>query len=974
MRPQLFPRCFWLSALLLLTALPGWGQVSVLTQHNDAGRSGANLSETVLTPSNVNPSSFGKLFSVPADGHVYAQVLYSAGLAIGGGKHNVIFVATEHNSVYAYDADTGSLYWQVNLGPSVPSSDINTPNMPVEIGITSTPVIDPAGQTLYCVAATKENGKYLYRLHALELATGQEKLGGPTLIQASVHGTGDASVNGVVTLDPFKHNNRPALLLLNGTIYMAFASHEDYNPYHGWVLAYSAATLQQTAVFNVTPNGSEGGIWQAGQGLTADGSGNVYLITGNGTTSAPSGGADYGEAFLKMSLSGSTLAVSDWFIPNNYDALNAGDTDLGASGVLGIPGTNLIVGGGKEGKLYLINTANMGHYNAGADPVLQEFQAVHSRGSSGHLHGAPVYWNGPSGPHIYLWGENDFARAYPFYPASGNAPAYFGTTASSVGPDYSPALTSVYGMPGGFLSLSANGAQNGIIWATTPYDGDSIHAVVNGIFRAYDATNLSKELWNSKQVPSRDDLGLFAKYNPPTIANGKVYLPTFSCQVCVYGLLPAPGVPSQLSSLPGNNSIVLNWTAAAYAASYKVYRGTAAGGEAAAPVATGVNGTTYTDTGLTNGSRYFYRLVAVNAAGQSSPSAETSAVPAATTGSILSLRFNGGGGNGSPASMAAAESAGIVPAADWNNAAGSSGTIASLLDNKSGSTGATASWQSGAIYSLPITESAGNARMMKGYLDALGSSTSTVTISKLPAGITAAGYDVYVYADGDNGGASRAASYALGSAAQGLTDAANTNFSGSFLQAAAGGSGNCLKFSNLTAAGFTLTATPGTASDGNPRAPLNGIEIVAHSALVTVKSVSTGLAYTTVPLAAGVPLYTDRAFTVSSFGAALTGGTLVQTANSDKSVTAGSHLTLALAAAATVYIAYDKRETALPAWLAAGSGWTLTSVAFSGSDAGAAPMKVYSKSFSAGSLTLGGNLQAPAAGAQSSYAVIVKAN
>ncbi len=687
MQLQTTVRHFWLSTLLLLTALPGWGQVSVLTQHNDVGRSGANLSETVLTPGNVNANGFGKLFSVPADGHIYAQILYVSGLTIGGGKHNVFFVATEHNTVYAYDADTytSSPYWQINLGPSVPSSDINTPNMPVEIGITSTPVIDPASQTLYCVAATKESGKYLYRLHALDLATGAEKLGGPTLIQASVRGTGAASVNGVITLDPFKHNNRPALLLLNGTLYMAFASHEDYNPYHGWVLAYSAATLQQTAVFNVTPNGSEGGIWQAGQGLTADGSGSVYLITGNGTTSAPSGGADYGEAFLKMSLSGSTLSVSDWFIPNNYDALNSADNDLGASGVLGIPGTNLIVGGGKEGKLYLINTAGMGHYSAGTDPVLQEFQAVHSRGSSGHLHGGPVYWNGPNGPHIYLWGENDFARAYPFYPASGSTAAYFGTTASSVGPDYSPALTSVYGMPGGFLSLSANGAQNGIIWATTPYDGDSIHAVVNGIFRAYDATNLSKELWNSKQVASRDDLGLFAKYNPPTVANGKVYLPTFSHQVCVYGLLP-------------------------------------------------------------------------------------------------------------------------------------------------------------------------------------------------------------------------------------------------------------------------------------------------HSTLVTVKSVSTGQTYATAPLAAGVSLYTDRTFTVSGFGTALTGGTLVQTANNDKAVTAGSHLTLTLGAAATVYIAYDKRETVLPAWLAASNGWTPTSVTFSGSDAASSPMKVYSKSFGAGDLTLGGNLQAPAAGAGSNYCVIVKAN
>ncbi len=385
-------------------------------------------------------------------------------------------------------------------------------------------------------------------------------------------------------------------------------------------------------------------------------------------------------------------------------------------------------------------------------------------------------------------------------------------------------------MPGGFLSLSANGAKNGIIWATTPYDGDAIHHVVNGIFRAYDATNLSKELWNSKQVTSRDDLGLFAKYNPPTIANGKVYLPTFSHQVCVYGLLPAPAAPGRLTPYSGNQSVILHWSAVTYATSYKLYRGTAAGQESGTPIVTGLKGSSFTDTGLTNGIRYFYKLVAVNGAGQSPTSAEASAIPAVTTGNILSLRFLGGGSNGNPADMAATESAGVVPAVYWNNAAASTGTIKNLLDNKSGATGASASWLTNGTYSLPITETAGNARMMKGYLDATGQNTSTLSVSNLPTSITAHGYDVYVYSDGDNGGATRAGSFTLGTTTQGLTDAAGANFNGTFYQAVSGGNGNYLIFSNQTAASFTITATPGTASDGNARAPLNGVEIVAHPA------------------------------------------------------------------------------------------------------------------------------------------------
>jgi hypothetical protein len=384
-------KCSYLvTSLMLLHVSSVWGQVSVLTQHNDVSRTGANLKETSLNTFNVKVNQFGKLFERLVDGQIYAQPLYVSNLSIPNqGSHNVVYVATMHNSVYAFDADNPNAstpLWQRNLGPSVPPTDLGSGylDIQIEIGITSTPVIDLSSQTLYCVAKTKENSAYFQRLHALDITTGQPKSGSPVVIAASASGTGDGSINGTVSFNPLRHLNRPALLLLNGAIYLAFGSHGDRDPYHAWVLSYNATTLQQMAIFNGTANGSRGGIWQAGQGLAADANSYIYLITGNGTFDHNVGGPNLGMSFIKLSTPG--LAVADWFTPYNVSSLNSSDSDLGASGPLLIPGTNLVLGGGKEGVFHLLNRDMMGHFNAGSNAqIVQNFKAT-----VGHIHGSPI--------------------------------------------------------------------------------------------------------------------------------------------------------------------------------------------------------------------------------------------------------------------------------------------------------------------------------------------------------------------------------------------------------------------------------------------------------------------------------------------------------------------------------------------------------------------------------------------------------
>lgn len=511
--------------------------VEVLTQHNDQWRTGANTSEASLTPANVNVNQFGKLFSYTVDGQVYAQPLYVENLAIGGGTHNVVYVATMEDSVYAFDADRNFTYWQMKFTSGtitpVPIVDItgnNNLNIHGNVGILSTPVIDRATNTIYVLARTKDTRTTTYRqtLHALDIRTGAEKLGGPVVVTAP-------------GFDSKLQNQRPALGLANGNIYIAWGSHEDIGPYHGWVMAYNATTLAQVAVFNTTPGGNDGAIWQAGQGPSFDAAGNVYVMTGNGDWN---GTTRFGTSFIKLSPS---LQVLDWFTPADFAQENARDDDLGSAGALllpsgaGYPETQYVIGGGKQGRVFVLDKNNgMGRMSANDQGAHQIWQAVQTNACSHHIHGSPVYWNSATqGQVIYLWGENDVGKGFKFNGST------FTTTPFSTTSVKSP--TTGCGMPGAMISLSANGNRNGIVWANCVFTGDAIHNTVPGILRAFDANNLRVELWNSRMNQARDDSGNFAKYTSPTVANGKVYMASFSNVVNVYGAITG-GSTGQLAN------------------------------------------------------------------------------------------------------------------------------------------------------------------------------------------------------------------------------------------------------------------------------------------------------------------------------------------------------------------------------------------------------------------------------------------
>lgn len=506
--------------------------LNVLTHRYDWGRTGANLKETRLNAANVNRRQFGKLFSRAVDGQVYAQPLYVSQIKLADQSiRNVVYVVTEHNSVYAFDADDAEAVdplWRVNLGTSVLSTEIssNYRDLMPEVGITGTPVIDLASQTIYLVAKSKniDNGSYHQRLHALHLSTGREQPGSPVEITASVAGTGAGSVSGKVVFDPLYQLNRPGLLLLNGVVYVAFGSHGNRGPHHGWLLGYDANTLQQVAVFNTTPDSEGGSIWQSGQGLVADGEGNIYVTTGNGLFDLQDGKREYGNCALKFSTQNG-LSLVDYFTPQNTEVLNQFDIDLGAGGPVLLPGVNRLLFAGKDTVLRVLDTEDLGGFNS-TDRIVQQFQP-----SPGRLFGAPVYWESPAyGKVIYYWAAGDALKVYKLL---GGKLQEFETARSTV--------TTTAGISNAApLSLSANGSKHGtgIVWATGSLLGDANRNTVPGVLRAVDASDVTRELWNSEQNAERDALGSFAKFCPPTVANGKVYVATFSGQLQIYGLLP----------------------------------------------------------------------------------------------------------------------------------------------------------------------------------------------------------------------------------------------------------------------------------------------------------------------------------------------------------------------------------------------------------------------------------------------------
>ncbi len=475
------------------------GVAGVYTFHYDNLRTGANSRETTLTTSNVNVNTFGKKCSYSVDGHIFAQPLYMANQSIGGGTHNVVFVATEHDSVYAFDANctTSTPYWHRNfLGTNIttiPQANVGSTIYP-EVGITGTPVIDPSSGTIYVVAGTIESGVYTWKLHALSTTSGADKFGGFVVVSATGFGA--------------KYQlQRPGLLLANGNVYFAFGSEGDNSSWHGWVFGYNASTLLKVGAYNNTPTGNGGGIWQAGGGLGADGTGNIYFETGNGSNNIATGGSNLADSFIK--LNGSLQRV-DYFSPFNHSNMDCCDLDLASGGPVLLPdqsvgATHVMIGGGKTNSLYVVNRDNLGGFSSNANNVIQTIN-----GAVGAIYSQPSFWNG----RMYIVASSDYPKMFTF------SNGVLSSKAVSQG-------TFTFAFPGANTTISANGTSNGIVWAQDK----------NGILHAFSAANLATELWNSNQNSTRDALGTASRFAVPLVVNGEVYVGTSSNKLVIYGVL-----------------------------------------------------------------------------------------------------------------------------------------------------------------------------------------------------------------------------------------------------------------------------------------------------------------------------------------------------------------------------------------------------------------------------------------------------
>jgi hypothetical protein len=525
---------------------PAGAQVSVWTYHNDNHRTGLNTNEALLNLTNVNSTSFGRLFTNAVDGCVYAQPLYVPGVVIPGpGRHNVLFIATEHNTVYAFDAETpaaaGGLLWKTNLGASAatPNSDFGNrygaySDIIPEVGITGTPVIDLAAGTLYVDAFTHEGASYFHRLHALNITNGTERSFSPVVVTAAVAGNGVDSVGGKVTFNAKQENQRCALTLANGIVYLAFAGYADTDPYHGWIIGFSTTNLAQLTnyVFNTTPNSSvaaygvnagEGGLWMSGGGLAVDDNNNLFFEVGNGIFNVTNGsaGTEYGDSFMKLSTTNG-LAVADYFTPWNQFTLQANDTDLGSGGLLLLPDQprafpHLLLGAGKQGQIYLINRDQMTTGNNHFDSTnVFDFVVQTNLGKIKGSFDTPAYFNG----RFYYAGTGDNMKAIPL------------TNGLMSGINVLTNKNRTYNFPGATPSISASDTNNGIVWAI-----QMPSSLGNpGVLVACNATNFTTELYNSSQASgNRDLLGAGVKFAVPTVADGKVFVGC-SNSVSVFGL------------------------------------------------------------------------------------------------------------------------------------------------------------------------------------------------------------------------------------------------------------------------------------------------------------------------------------------------------------------------------------------------------------------------------------------------------
>lgn len=514
------PRLF--AAISLAAALSACSAAQVATSQYDNARTGANVHETVLTPGNVNSSRFGKLFSVEVDGDVYAQPLYVPSVQIPNqGRHDVLFIATEHDSVYAFDAEDRprAPLWRVNFTnpqqnvTTVDPRNLQCPFINPEVGITSTPVIDTETGTLYVLARTRAGTKasgfhFIQRLHALDITTGAERSGSPVEIHASISGAGKT-----LDFDPLIENPRSALLLAAGNVYLSWGSSCDVGDYHGWIIAYDSRSLEQTAVFNTSPNSKESSIWASDTGPAVDRNGNIFVATGNGKFNAQA--RDYGDTLLKLKLERGLLTLLDYFTPSDQEQLNKEDNDLGSGGPLLLPDQpgphpHLVLIGGKGGVLYSIDRDQMGKFQPGNNAPVDAIRL------GGSLLAAPVYWS----QHVYVFANNDVLKEFTL--ENGHLKLVTQAAGDAVDPGATPAI-------------SANGGKDAIVWTVSGRSWEVFPEKI-AILHAFDANDLSKELYNSRKLADRDRAGISIRFAIPTVANGRVYIGTRS-EVDIYGLL-----------------------------------------------------------------------------------------------------------------------------------------------------------------------------------------------------------------------------------------------------------------------------------------------------------------------------------------------------------------------------------------------------------------------------------------------------